>query len=72
MMCRSMRLTQPSESCDMWLHGSCINISRQTLPTVFICAFCSNTPNMRGGRIRGNGPVLGPSRASPLARKAFR
>ncbi|KAF6827289.1 PHD finger protein 20 [Colletotrichum plurivorum] len=60
------------ESCDMWSHGSCINISRQTLPTVFICAFCSNTPNMRGGRVRGNGPVLGPSRASPLARKSFR
>ncbi|KAK1983734.1 PHD-finger domain-containing protein [Colletotrichum cereale] len=60
------------ESCEMWLHGSCINISRRTLPTVYICAFCSNTPNMRGGRLRGNGPPLGPSGASPLARKSFR
>ncbi|KAL0931746.1 PHD finger protein 20 [Colletotrichum truncatum] len=60
------------ESCEMWLHGSCIKISRRTLPTVYICAFCSNTPNMRGGRLRGNGPVLGSSGASPLARKSFR
>ncbi|WYZ40447.1 hypothetical protein EsH8_IV_000788 [Colletotrichum jinshuiense] len=60
------------ESCEMWLHGSCINISRRTLPTVYICAFCSNTPNMRGGRLRGNGPALGSSGASPLARKSFR
>ncbi|KAK1966342.1 PHD-finger domain-containing protein [Colletotrichum sublineola] len=60
------------ESCEMWLHGSCINISRRTLPSVYICAFCSNTPNMRGGRLRGNGPALGPSGVSPLARKSFR
>ncbi|EFQ28550.1 PHD-finger domain-containing protein [Colletotrichum graminicola M1.001] len=60
------------ESCEMWLHGLCINISRRTIPTVYICAFCSNTPNMRGGRLRGNGPALGPSGASPLARKSFR
>ncbi|KAK2064465.1 PHD-finger domain-containing protein [Colletotrichum caudatum] len=60
------------ESCELWLHGSCINISRRTLPTVYICAFCSNTPNMRGGRLRGNGPTLGLSRASPSARKSFR
>ncbi|KZL71104.1 PHD-finger domain-containing protein [Colletotrichum tofieldiae] len=44
----------------------------RTLPTVYICAFCSNTPNMRGGRLRGNGPTLGLSRASPLTRKSFR
>ncbi|KAK1722393.1 PHD-finger domain-containing protein, partial [Colletotrichum acutatum] len=60
------------ESCEMWLHGSCINISKRTLPSVYICAFCSNTPNMRGGRLRGNGPALGPPGASPLARKSFR
>ncbi|OLN93918.1 PHD finger protein 20 [Colletotrichum chlorophyti] len=60
------------ESCEMWLHGSCINITRRTLPSVYICAFCSNTPNMRAGRVRGNGPTPGPSRASPLTRKSFR
>ncbi|KAK1841907.1 PHD finger protein 20 [Colletotrichum chrysophilum] len=60
------------ESCEMWLHGPCINISRRTLPSVYICAFCSNTPNMRGGRHRGNGPLLGPSGASPLKHKSFR
>ncbi|WQF75966.1 Putative Zinc finger, PHD-type, Zinc finger, FYVE/PHD-type, Zinc finger, RING/FYVE/PHD-type [Colletotrichum destructivum] len=60
------------ESCEMWLHGSCINISRRTLPTVYICAFCSNTPHMRGGRLRSTGPTLGSSGASPLTRKSFR
>ncbi|KAI1769005.1 hypothetical protein GGR53DRAFT_517459 [Hypoxylon sp. FL1150] len=40
------------ESCEMWLHGKCINITRQTLPRVYICAFCANTPNAHGMRGR--------------------
>ena len=55
----------------MWLHGRCINISKRTLPTVYICAFCANTPNMRGGRMRG-GPSQSGSAASPLAHKSFK
>ncbi|OIW32970.1 hypothetical protein CONLIGDRAFT_651771 [Coniochaeta ligniaria NRRL 30616] len=67
------------ESCEMWLHGRCVNISKRTVPSVYICLFCANTPNMRGGRIRDNGRVSmgamgGPmsSTASPLAHKSFK
>ena len=48
------------------------------MPSVYICAFCANTPNMRGGRIRdtGRGPAVmghgGGSATSPLAHKSFR
>jgi hypothetical protein len=63
----------------MWLHGRCVNISKRTVPSVYICLYCANTPNMRGGRIRDNGRVsLGamgaamPPAASPLAHKSFK
>jgi hypothetical protein len=62
----------------MWLHGRCINISKRTLPSVYICAFCANTPNMRGGRMRDNGrsvSAMAPpsaSASSPLAHKSFK
>ncbi|KAI0528085.1 hypothetical protein F5B22DRAFT_632568 [Xylaria bambusicola] len=62
------------ESCEMWLHGKCIKITRQTLPRVYICAFCANTPNAQG--VRGRGAQRGvaglnprTSTTSPLARK---
>jgi len=59
------------ESCEKWLHAKCVGVSRHRLPQVYICAFCAQTPNMRGGRIReparGN-PQLG---SSPLAHKSF-
>ncbi|KAH9883558.1 hypothetical protein F4778DRAFT_775158 [Xylariomycetidae sp. FL2044] len=65
------------ESCEYWLHGKCINITRQTLPRVYICAFCADTPNahgMRGREIRrnmgGSNPQI--SATSPLAHKSFR
>ncbi|KAK7988828.1 hypothetical protein PG989_009143 [Apiospora arundinis] len=65
------------ESCDMWLHGKCINISRRTMPSVYICGFCANTPNARVARTRetGNRSAGGPGRisvTSPLAHKSFR
>ncbi|KAH7170237.1 hypothetical protein EDB81DRAFT_156749 [Dactylonectria macrodidyma] len=63
------------ESCEMWLHGKCINITQRTLPRVYICAFCANTPNMRGGRMRdtGRGNAKGAGAGpSPLANKAVR
>ncbi|PNH37374.1 hypothetical protein VD0004_g9409 [Verticillium dahliae] len=63
------------ESCEMWLHGLCINIaSRRMLPSVYICAFCANTPNMRGGRMRDSnrGSGLATVGASPLAHKSFK
>ena len=41
-----------SESCEMLLHGRCINITRQTQPRVYICAFCADTPNAHVGRGR--------------------
>ncbi|KAF3356650.1 hypothetical protein VdG1_06273 [Verticillium dahliae VDG1] len=63
------------ESCEMWLHGLCINIaSRRMLPSVYICAFCANTPNMRGGRMRDSNRGSGQATvgASPLAHKSFK
>jgi len=61
------------ESCEKWLHGLCVGINRQKLPKVYICAFCAQTPNMRGGRIReavkSNG--ISYAESSPLAHKAF-
>ncbi|PKS11898.1 hypothetical protein jhhlp_001192 [Lomentospora prolificans] len=74
------------EACEMWLHGRCINITRREMPPVYICAFCANTPNMRGGRLRDTGragggnvvmgggmPASGHGHGtSPLAHKSFK
>ncbi|KAI1321871.1 hypothetical protein F5Y16DRAFT_413623 [Xylariaceae sp. FL0255] len=64
------------ESCEMWLHGNCVNISRQTLPRVYICAFCANTPNAHGGRGREMRRSVASkphaSASSPLAHKSVR
>lgn len=74
----SIWLTEPhSESCEMFLHGNCIGLTEQTMPSIYICAFCAHTNNMRGGgRIRDSGPMAGPggrgTRGSPLAHKSFR
>ncbi len=64
----------------MWLHGQCINImTKRTLPSVYVCAFCVNTPNMRSGHVRDHGRAaaaagLAPpaSASSPLAHKSFK
>ncbi|KAK0722724.1 hypothetical protein B0T26DRAFT_230067 [Lasiosphaeria miniovina] len=63
------------ESCEMWSHGQCVNIpSERMMPSIYICAYCANTPNMRGGRIRDTGRIsggaIGPR--SPLAHKSFK
>ncbi|KAI1812701.1 hypothetical protein GGS20DRAFT_578163 [Poronia punctata] len=65
------------ESCEMWLHGRCVKITRQTLPRVYICAFCANTPNAHGNRGRGMRRGTGDSNhrnpaTSPLAHKSLR
>ncbi|KAK0389183.1 hypothetical protein NLU13_2758 [Sarocladium strictum] len=63
------------ESCEMWLHGRCINVTRRTIPSVYICPFCSQTPNMRGGRLRDTSrtdPLGIGSGVSPLANKSMR
>ncbi|KAI1102977.1 hypothetical protein F4804DRAFT_353273 [Jackrogersella minutella] len=65
------------ESCEMWLHGKCINITQLTLPRVYICAFCANTPNahgMRGREVRRNTGGSNPRVpiTSPLAHKSFK
>ncbi|KAG9233986.1 hypothetical protein BJ875DRAFT_377432 [Amylocarpus encephaloides] len=58
------------QSCDCWLHGECVNIDPSSLPPVYICAFCANTPNKRGGRLREPArPGVG---SSPLAHKSFK
>ncbi|KAH6720004.1 hypothetical protein BKA61DRAFT_227096 [Leptodontidium sp. MPI-SDFR-AT-0119] len=60
------------ESCDNWLHADCVGIDHRSLPPVYVCAFCAQTPNLRGGRIRE--PAKGVSRTglSPLAHKSFK
>ncbi|KAK3374900.1 hypothetical protein B0H63DRAFT_496254 [Podospora didyma] len=62
------------ESCDLYSHGSCLNITERTMRNIFICPFCANTPNMRGGRLRDTGRFTGavaPS-GSPLGHKSFK
>lgn len=49
-----------SDSCDCLLHGRCVDVpTPQERPHVYICAFCANTPNMRGGRMRITGRTNG-------------
>ncbi|KAK3322319.1 hypothetical protein B0H66DRAFT_198614 [Apodospora peruviana] len=66
------------ESCEMHVHGRCVNITERTMPSIYICAYCANTPNARGGRVRNHGRnmsgVMGPpaSVTSPLAHKSFK
>ncbi|PGH06097.1 hypothetical protein AJ79_06631 [Helicocarpus griseus UAMH5409] len=73
-VCNSMdnggHLMIQCESCTHWLHTKCVGLDRQSLPPVYICIYCSQTP-MRGGRIRD---PLGPGQipTSPLAHKSYR
>ncbi|KAL2261925.1 hypothetical protein VTK26DRAFT_2990 [Humicola hyalothermophila] len=62
------------ESCELYVHGQCVSITQRTMPSIYICAFCSNTPNVRGGRIRDNGRISSEegSASSPLAHKTFK
>lgn len=69
---RLANLYGKSEACELWLHGKCINITRRDMPPVYICAFCANTPNMRGGRIRDTGRSGMAHAPSPLAHKSFK
>ncbi|KND88007.1 PHD finger protein 20-like protein 1 [Tolypocladium ophioglossoides CBS 100239] len=59
------------KSCEMWLHGMCINITRHSVPSVYICGFCANTTNLAGRRSRENALGIG-GMVSPLANKSFR
>lgn len=60
------------ESCEFWLHMPCVNIDESSLPPVYVCAFCAQTPNMRGGRGRIREPPRATSHltSSPLAHKS--
>ncbi|KAH8595686.1 hypothetical protein B0O99DRAFT_594442 [Bisporella sp. PMI_857] len=60
------------ESCENWLHAECINLDRKSVPSVYICRFCAQTPNMRGGRIRDSIGVSTTHASSPLAHKTFK
>ncbi|CZR54431.1 uncharacterized protein PAC_04315 [Phialocephala subalpina] len=62
------------EACENWLHAECVGIDRRSLPPVYVCAFCAQTPNMRGGRIRETNKANTHSRisSSPLAHKSFK
>lgn len=58
------------ESCEMWLHGRCINLTKRSMPRVYICRFCANTPNS-SRRCRGSGLGIA-GLLSPLANKSYR
>ncbi|KAH0490613.1 hypothetical protein TgHK011_002073 [Trichoderma gracile] len=66
------------ESCEMWLHGKCVNISRRTMPSVYICGYCANTPNIAARRVQqqqqhsGRASNGGHSALSSLANKTLR
>ncbi|KAL2074410.1 hypothetical protein VTL71DRAFT_8188 [Oculimacula yallundae] len=60
------------ESCDNWLHADCVGIDHRSLPPVYVCAFCAQTPNLRGGRIRGEPAKATRIGVSPLAHKSFK
>ncbi|KAH6644587.1 hypothetical protein C7974DRAFT_23746 [Boeremia exigua] len=55
------------ESCEKWLHMSCLGMRPSSLPTVYICVFCTGqTPLARGARVRGSIPF-----DSPLTHKSL-
>ncbi|KAF2277273.1 uncharacterized protein EI97DRAFT_314940 [Westerdykella ornata] len=55
------------ESCNKWLHKTCVGLSARNPPPVYVCIFCTgSTPVARGGRVRG--PM--PSFDSPLTHKS--
>ncbi|KAK4216060.1 PHD finger protein 20 [Rhypophila decipiens] len=67
-------------SCEMQLHGRCVNMTEPNPTSMYICAFCADTPNARSrprvgssrnsGR-RMSGPMGPPnSLTSPLAHKS--
>ncbi|KAK2630251.1 hypothetical protein QTJ16_001071 [Diplocarpon rosae] len=60
------------ESCDNWLHADCVGIDRKRLPPVYVCAFCAQTPNLRGGRIREPTKQVVRIASSPLAHKSYK
>ncbi|KLJ11771.1 hypothetical protein EMPG_13076 [Blastomyces silverae] len=76
-VCNSMdnggHLMIQCESCTHWLHTKCVGLDRQSLPPVYICIYCTQTP-MRGGRIRDplGGGAGGHIPTSPLAHKSYR
>ncbi|KAF2196863.1 hypothetical protein GQ43DRAFT_382308 [Delitschia confertaspora ATCC 74209] len=56
------------ESCNKWLHMRCIGVNPQSLPSVYVCIFCTgNTPVARERRVRGPVP---PPFESPLIHKS--
>ncbi|ETS84220.1 hypothetical protein PFICI_02245 [Pestalotiopsis fici W106-1] len=65
------------EACEYWLHGKCTNTGSDNVPSVYICAFCGETPTAYGipkhqaGRSNGEKPSR-KSASSPLAHKSFK
>lgn len=59
-----------SESCEMWLHGKCVGISKRTMTHVYICPFCANTAT-QGNRSREELHVNALGIASPMRNKSF-
>ncbi|KOS19265.1 PHD finger protein 20 [Escovopsis weberi] len=54
------------ESCEMWLHGKCVNISRDSMPSVYICGFCPSLGTMAGRRVQDADLATMAARASIL------
>ncbi|KAL2124221.1 hypothetical protein VTJ04DRAFT_586 [Mycothermus thermophilus] len=55
------------QSCEMYVHGSCVSITERTMPSIYICAFCANMPTANGTlRPRESGSISSSSTAVPL------
>jgi hypothetical protein len=67
-----LSLTTPtrSESCTHWLHTKCVGLDRQSLPAVYICLYCTQTPPQPHGGHHLRESTAGHG-SSPLARKSF-
>ncbi|KAK2070161.1 hypothetical protein P8C59_004681 [Phyllachora maydis] len=61
------------DTCEMLLHSHCINMTRRTLTSIYICAFCAHT-KVRDGGVRNSGRASAGATAptSPLAHKSVK
>ncbi|KAF1984013.1 hypothetical protein K402DRAFT_154477 [Aulographum hederae CBS 113979] len=56
------------ESCKNWLHLRCVGFTEHSIPAVFVCRFCTQTPNVRP--MRGAQMQMQQNFASPLNHKS--
>ena len=53
-----------SKSCDLWLHGNCVNMTRSTQTALYVCAYCVNAPQAQAQGRGGSSSTGGPGQAA--------